>query len=182
MSFGAITSFFELTWNGQSPGKRWAGIRVIRRDGTPVTLIESIIRNLVRIVDFLPIGYGVGIVTMFVHPQSCRLGDLAAGTLVVRDEAEITLTSLSERPATRSYLAAPVDESASTWPVEKLTDDEIRLASEFLQRRQTLVNQSALALTIVRRLLTKMELDDQTVRESDAPYVLSNIVAAYRKQ
>jgi uncharacterized RDD family membrane protein YckC len=50
--------FFELAWNGQSPGKRWAGVRVIRRDGTPITLSESIIRNLLRPIDFLPVGYG----------------------------------------------------------------------------------------------------------------------------
>jgi uncharacterized RDD family membrane protein YckC len=46
--------FFELLWNGQSPGKRWAGLRVIRSDGRPVTLSESVIRNLVRLIDFLP--------------------------------------------------------------------------------------------------------------------------------
>src|SRR5262245_43839706 len=46
--------FFEMIWNGQSPGKRWMGLRVIRTNGTPITLSESIIRNLVRLIDFLP--------------------------------------------------------------------------------------------------------------------------------
>ncbi|MEK7327557.1 MAG: RDD family protein, partial [Chloroflexota bacterium] len=78
---------FEMLWNGQSPGKRWVGLRVIRTDGTPITLTESIIRNLVRLVDFLPAYYGVGVVTMFINEQSRRLGDLAAGTLVVHDRA-----------------------------------------------------------------------------------------------
>ena len=91
--------FFEMLWNGQSPGKRWVGLRVIRTDGTPITLTESIVRNLVRLVDFLPAYYGVGVVTMFVNGQSRRLGDLAAGTLVVRDRAAVTLESLATRPA-----------------------------------------------------------------------------------
>src|SRR5262249_1027168 len=79
LMFWGYYIFFEMLWNGQSPGKRWAGLRVIRVDGTPVTLAESIIRNLVRIIDFLPIGYGLGIVTMFVNDQARRLGDMAAG-------------------------------------------------------------------------------------------------------
>jgi uncharacterized RDD family membrane protein YckC len=61
--------FFEMIWNGQSPGKRWVGLRVIRADGTPITLVETIIRNLVRLVDFLPAYYGVGVVTMFVNGE-----------------------------------------------------------------------------------------------------------------
>jgi len=178
--------FFELTWNGQSPGKRWVSIRVIRRDVTPVMLFESIIRNLVRIVDFLPVGYGVGIVTMFVHPQSCRLGDLAACTLVVREQEEVQLNSLRERPVNRpltySSQSSTVEEQSSPWPIARLDDEDIRLAGEYLQRRHTLTNQNALALTILRRLLTKMEVTDQAVREADAPFVLSSIVDAYRKR
>ena len=62
--------FFEMLWNGQTPGKRWAGLRVIRRDGTPITISESLIRNLARLVDFLPFAYGVGIIAMFLDKQS----------------------------------------------------------------------------------------------------------------
>jgi len=95
--FGLVTAifywgyyvYFEMLWNGQSPGKRWVGLRVIRSDGTPITLSESLIRNLARLVDFLPVAYGIGIITMFIDKQSRRLGDLAAGTLVVQDRAPI---------------------------------------------------------------------------------------------
>src|SRR5512138_64035 len=86
---------FEMLWNGQSPGKRWVGLRVIRTDGTPITLSESLIRNLARLVDFFPVAYGVGIITMFIDKQSRRLGDLAAGTLVVQDRAPISIQSLA---------------------------------------------------------------------------------------
>jgi uncharacterized RDD family membrane protein YckC len=74
----------EMLMNGASPGKRVMGLRVIRDDGTPLGVAQSLLRNLVRIVDFLPWGYGVGLVAVFVSPRSQRLGDLAAGTLVTR--------------------------------------------------------------------------------------------------
>ena len=87
--------FFEMLWNGQTPGKRWVGLRVIRIDGTPITLSESFIRNLARLVDFLPAAYGIGIISMFLDKQSRRLGDLAAGTLVIHDRAPVSIQSLS---------------------------------------------------------------------------------------
>ena len=55
--------FFEMLWNGQSPGKRWVGIRVVRTDGMPITLAESLVRNLVRTIDLLPVAYGVLLIT-----------------------------------------------------------------------------------------------------------------------
>src|SRR5262249_33255826 len=109
--------FFEMAWNGQSPGKRWVGLRVMRLDGTPLTLSESIIRNLVRLVDFLPAYYGVGVVAMFISSQSRRLGDLAAGTVVVHDRAAVTLASLAAS-AQVTPAAGPV---VASLPVERLT-------------------------------------------------------------
>jgi hypothetical protein len=88
--------FFETLWDGQTPGKRRARLRVIRSDGLPIGFAEAAIRNLVRMVDFLPAYYGVGVVAMFVDGRSRRLGDLAAGTLVVRDKGMITLESLEK--------------------------------------------------------------------------------------
>lgn len=168
--------FFEWRWNGQTPGKRWTKIRVIRRDGTPVSITEVAIRNLVRVVDFLPLGYGVGLVTMFIHPQSARLGDLAAGTLVVRESGELSLASLGERPLMRSFLAGSAEAQVAPWPVERLTADDLQLAVDFLQRRQQLTNANALAVTIVKRLLTRLELPETTVNEAEAASVLAALV------
>src|SRR5574337_1490507 len=139
--------FFEMLWNGQSPGKRWVGLRVIRTDGTPITLTESIVRNLVRLVDFLPAYYGVGVVTMFVNGQSRRLGDLAAGTLVVRDRATVTLESLAARPAPTPLSAAdPASPPPATgWPVERLSSHDLEMAEDFLRRHAQLSNRAALA-------------------------------------
>jgi uncharacterized RDD family membrane protein YckC len=78
-------SLFEAFWNGRTPGKWVAKIRVIHQSGRGITFIESLGRNLVRIIDWIPSFYGIGIVTMFVTRRHQRLGDLVAGTLVVRD-------------------------------------------------------------------------------------------------
>jgi uncharacterized RDD family membrane protein YckC len=80
-------ALFEALWNGQTPGKRLLRIRVAKRDGSPVGPLESAVRNLVRVADFFPAFYALGITVMLIDAQQRRLGDLAAGTLAVREEA-----------------------------------------------------------------------------------------------
>ena len=82
--FWGYFAVFELVWNGQTPGKRVARTQVIRSDGSAVGFLGVAVRNLVRIVDFLPGGYLVDLVTMLLNRRARRLGDFAAGTLVVR--------------------------------------------------------------------------------------------------
>ena len=81
-------AIFEIVWKGQTPGKRWAGIRVIKESGRPITPFEAIARNLMRVVDWLPSLYGVGVVTMLLNSQNRRLGDFVAGTLVVHETSD----------------------------------------------------------------------------------------------
>ncbi|MEW8506342.1 MAG: RDD family protein [Candidatus Thiodiazotropha sp.] len=79
---------FEIR-SGATPGKRAMGIQVIQDNGTPVTPSASVIRNLLRTADFLPLLYATGLLTMLINREFKRLGDLAAGTLVVyRDEQQ----------------------------------------------------------------------------------------------
>lgn len=77
---------FEIWRDGQTPGKRLCGLAVVHVDGTPVQARAAIVRNVLRAVDFLPVGYMVGLVTMVVAGAGRRLGDLAAGTLVVHTD------------------------------------------------------------------------------------------------
>src|ERR1700684_3541551 len=79
LNWGYFT-LFEAFWNGRTPGKRVAKIRVIQRSGRSIGLVESMARNLVRYVDQFPFFYAVGVITMFVTRQHQRLGDLGAGT------------------------------------------------------------------------------------------------------
>ena len=77
--------YFEVWHQGRTPGKKNLHIRVVNDDGTPVTFGPSLLRNLLRVVDFLPLMYLTGIITSLFNPQFKRLGDLVAGTLVVYD-------------------------------------------------------------------------------------------------
>ena len=92
---------FEV-WTGATPGKRALGLVVVHDDGTPIGLAASLIRNLLRVVDFLPLLYGVGLVTTLLDADFRRLGDLAAGTLVLHAEPPA-----SPRAAPRGASLAP---------------------------------------------------------------------------
>ena len=86
--FNAYFIYFETVWNGQTPGKRYARLRTIREGGLPIDLSCSAVRNLVRIVDFFPLFYVLGGIVAFFSSRSKRLGDLAAGTIVVNEIKE----------------------------------------------------------------------------------------------
>jgi uncharacterized RDD family membrane protein YckC len=77
---------FEWLWLGQTPGKRLLGIRVIQWQGTSISFAQAALRNLVRLIDVLPAAYGVGFLVAACNREQRRLGDLAAGTLVVHQE------------------------------------------------------------------------------------------------
>lgn len=80
---------FEVLWRGQTPGKRALGLRVLRLDGTPVGWGPSLLRSLLMAADFLPAAYAAGLASMLLERDSRRLGDLAAGTLVVYAEERL---------------------------------------------------------------------------------------------
>jgi uncharacterized RDD family membrane protein YckC len=87
VTLGLIWAYFillEWLWNGQTIGKRIYKLRVINEDGSPAQFTAVLVRNLLRLVDFLPAFYGTGVVSIVLSPKSQRLGDLAAGTYVVR--------------------------------------------------------------------------------------------------
>ena len=153
---------FETFWSGQTPGKRAVGIRVVRLDGGPVGFFESAVRNLLRLVDFLPGLYGAGVVTMLVNPLHRRLGDLAAGTVLIRDE-RVTL----DRYATAG--GAVVEERAAGTGAA-LTAADTELILSFFERAEGLAPEARarLAAGLVKRfepLLT----DTQRMAVREAP-------------
>ena len=119
-------SFFEAAWNGQTPGKRWTDLRVMRDSGQPISVQDAILRNLLRIVDSLPTLYAAGIITILISPQNKRIGDYVAGTVVVHEKplqgaAAVWATSAAQPLA------------AGRLPV--LTVEELHLVETFLERR-----------------------------------------------
>ena len=83
-----LPAWFETAWRGQTPGKRIMGLAVLNDDGTPVRWPAALTRNLLRAADFLPFLYGAGLVSMLTNRDFKRLGDLAAGTVVVYQAAK----------------------------------------------------------------------------------------------
>jgi uncharacterized RDD family membrane protein YckC len=166
--------FFEMVWNGQSPGKRRAGLRVVRTDGTPITLVDSLIRNLVRIIDFLPLYYAVGTVTMFLNSQARRLGDYAAGTLVVKEQRDVTLESIQR--ALNTGVAIP--DAAALF---ELSESDYQLMGDFLSRRHELHNRDELAQRIATAVAAKLGLPRPSSAK-DAEELLTRLARQSRRQ
>jgi uncharacterized RDD family membrane protein YckC len=163
-------TLFEAFWSGRTPGKRVAKIRVIQRSGRSIGLVESMARNLVRYVDQLPFFYAVGVITMFVTRQHQRLGDLAAGTLVVRDrESETPLWGdTGSRTFTaqlfRASVPIPEPHTAVTLPalgISKLSSADLEVLEGFFSRRldMSLATRQALAVRIAAAIQAKSGLE-----------------------
>src|ERR1051325_1086448 len=99
--FAGYFAFFEWIWSGQTPGKRWLKLRVIREDGRPITFWEASVRNLLRPLDMFPMGsYSIGLVAVFASTRDQRIGDMVGGTVVARERE-------AEAPAVDPGVAAP---------------------------------------------------------------------------
>lgn len=138
LTFSSYFAFFEWLWSGQTPGKRWLKLRVIREDGRPITFWEASVRNLLRVLDMFPYPfYSIGLISVFTTTRDQRVGDMVAGTVVVRErEAEapefsqVFAAPVSDPALRRSF--KPVDFTAS---LSSLTDSEIQVVETFLRRR-----------------------------------------------
>jgi uncharacterized RDD family membrane protein YckC len=123
----------ELLLGGASPGKRALGLRVVKEGGYAITGSDSILRNLLRAADFLPVGYAIGLLSMILDGRFRRLGDLAAGTLVVIEER----ARVSD-PVALDVTSAELEALPSRPPVSA---DELE-AIELLLRRRAAVSQA----------------------------------------
>ena len=164
-------TLFEAFWNGRTPGKRVARIRVIQRSGRPIGLFESMARNFIRYIDMLPIvvPYALGTIVIFVSRDHQRLGDLAAGTLVVRDRIEdIPLSTESTRTFTANLFtpAAPSPEPHAAFllpdqEIAKLSGSDLQVLESFFARRldMPLETRQALAQRIANAIQAKSGLE-----------------------
>jgi uncharacterized RDD family membrane protein YckC len=132
LTFVLIAGYFlisEAAWNGQTLGKRYVRLRAVGDHGEPLTIGQAVIRNLVRLVDFLPAFYAIGIVTMFSNSRAKRLGDFAAGTLVVRDRERISLYDLASTAPTSAAEPKPASSIWSTPSAEPTAPGEASQAA-----------------------------------------------------
>ena len=163
-------ALFESLWNGQTPGKRLLGLRVIHTSGRPLSAYEAILRNIVRIVDQLPGIYGVGMVAVFLTGRSQRLGDLAAASVVVHER-------LSDGEAAAVEIRQH-DPAAPRHGASRLPDAELLVVETFLRRRHELDGWARVANAerIARRLRDKLGLEGTGRNEE----FLEELLAEYR--
>lgn len=172
--FAGYFIVFEWLWNGQTPGKRLLKLRVIREDGRPITFWEALARNLLRIFDavpglVLPV-YSVGLITIFASARDQRIGDVFAGTVVVRER-------LDEAPTFAETFSNPISDAALRRVqkpalfqanISSITENEIEVAENFLRRRWDLTDRQRLwmawrvALPIMYKLKPQYDLQDFT--------------------
>ncbi len=148
---------FELMWNGQTPGKRRTHIRVVMTNGLPLTTSAALIRNLVRLFDFFPICYGVGLLVLFFTRHTQRLGDLAAKTVVIREHQNLTVSSVKENLTIRYYYLKPTDPIPHYIRIDLLTREDRRTIVDYLQRRGELKGREPLAYRLAQIMARKMD-------------------------
>lgn len=162
-------AIFEIFWNGQTPGKRAIGLRVIKETGRPLDAVESIGRNLMRIIDQMPGFYGVGIVAAMCNSQSKRLGDFVAGSLVIREQKMEEIG--------RAWIAAPSPTAAISFGEQPLSADDFALINTFLLRRAGLSPdiRRKFAFDILQRIQPKLgSAVDQNISAEDTLEALAH--------
>jgi uncharacterized RDD family membrane protein YckC len=165
---------FEIVWNGQTPGKRRVGLRVIKDSGRPLTAAETIGRNFMRILDQLPFLYGLGMLVAMLNRQNKRIGDFVAGSIVIRE------TPFAEmRPA---WQTAPDQNQAApgTLGTGRISIDTLTIIEAFLQRRYELTPdvRSRMASEILNRV--RGELSLPAVMEESTETILESVARERR--
>lgn len=173
----------ELLWRGQTPGKKILGLRVMDERGLKLRPAQVVIRNLLRFVDMLPLFYAVGGMVSLFNSRSQRLGDLAAGTVVVRSVK-------SSPPDVESILAGKYNSLRAHPHLEarlrqKISPEEAQLALQSLVRREELEPEARVRLYegLANLLRTKVKFPEESVFGiSDEQYVRNVVETVFRKR
>jgi len=164
--YAGYFAIFEAVWSGQTPGKRVVGLRVIEVSGRPITVYMAIIRNLLRLVDQLPGMYALGILSILVTTRQQRIGDLAAGTVVVHERIDAPVAMPQASPGQQRYGA------------HRLTPEEITVVEEFLRRRDQL--EAWTRRQTARRIAERMKQKIGITSDEDDERLLEQLAADYR--
>jgi uncharacterized RDD family membrane protein YckC len=147
--------FWEMLTGGRSPGKALVGLRVVRRDGLPIDFRSSVVRNVMRLVDMLPANYVVGLVAMLLSDSGERLGDHAAGTLVIR----------LDRPEAAAEIQPPERAAAFSLTRQQLArigPRELQLIRTTLRRMASLpeARRGPLVMEVAETVRARLEIAD----------------------
>lgn len=153
-------AIFEALWNGQTPGKRFLRLRVIKDSGHPITVYDAMARNLMRMIDQLPVAYTVGVASMLISSQNKRLGDYVGGTVVVYERPFEEVQPIWRSPEKKS-LTLPV--------AARLLPEELHLIEAFLERRAHLSDEvrKKTAEAIADRIGNRLQIPNADRRETE---------------
>jgi uncharacterized RDD family membrane protein YckC len=166
----AYFTLFEAFWDGRTPGKRLMRVRVIHQSGRSISFFESMIRNLIRTVDALPSFYAVGLASLFITKRHQRLGDLAAGTIVIHEEKRES--ALWNGSGARSFTATIFENAPMQRPkpgtglpadaIARLNKGDLEAIDNFLARRLDLPLdvRAALAARLVGQMKSRMQISE----------------------
>ncbi|MCY6494208.1 RDD family protein [Leptolyngbya sp. GGD] len=179
LSFAIYTGYFvlfETLWQGQTPGKRYTKIRVIRDDGQPVGATQAILRALVRPIDDIAF---IGMLLIILTKREKRLGDWIAGTLVVQEQRSISSANFKLSPEADSL----ANQLVATQNVAVLLPDDFAVIREYLQRRSMLDNRAKndLSLKLARQVRDLLEMKELPF-EMTADLFLEAVYLAYQRQ
>ena len=166
---------FEGLWHGRTPGKRTQRLRATRTDGQPMSGAQMAVRNLVRIVDFLPAYYAIGCIAMVISKRSQRLGDLAAGTLVIREPKPFVPRPMQAMPAPPVGVGEP-----NRIDVTGMNEAHYQLLRSYLERRASL--DPAARLQVAREIATAIAPVVRTPEAMSDEALLEAATAAYRRR
>ncbi len=161
--------YFEIYWQGQTPGKRWANLRVIRSDGRPLDLQAALIRNILRIVDqsFLYLG----LFFVIIDPGERRLGDRAAGTLVIKETAR----------ENRFQALEPEELGERALNINRLKPQDYLYLTEFLERRRAMEPQARIQVAALLAQRYATLLNETAPRDTEAELFLQRICENYQR-
>ena len=168
--------FFETVWSGQTPGKRYVKIRVIRDDGRPVRLQQSTLRALLRPFDEL---FFIGVFLIVFNQREKRLGDLVAGTLVIQEEQTVKAAALKVSTSAKSLAKKLLTDA----DISRLLPEDFTVIREYLQRREAMIPNARNELS--KQLATQVK---QIIRleklpaKVDANVFLEAVYEAYQQQ
>lgn len=150
-------TYFETLRNGQTPGKRWMGLRVITEEGSPIDLSSAVVRNLVRIIEFALGVYLVGIISIVVSRKYKRIGDYAAGTIVVKERAPSTVAPEARQVPTPK---SNVPEASFVQDTDLLTHEELDAVRRFVLRKSELPAQvhESVARQIAEPIMSRLNI------------------------
>ncbi|MGG6265857.1 RDD family protein [Leptolyngbya sp. AN10] len=179
ITFTVYTGYFvifETLWRGQTPGKRYSKIRVIRDDGQPAGITQAILRALIRPIDdtFL-----IGMLMIILTKREKRLGDLIAGTLVIQEERAVKPSSFALSPEAESL----ADELLANQNFSAILPDDFAVIREYLQRRSMLETRARTDLSLKLARQAKEILGMQELPFQMTPDLfLEAIYLAYQKR